>query len=307
LYNSARLFRITDVFIKKLFKIKNVNYIMKNAMKNSVKSSMKSSVKNLSAQLDIASKQADILARKAAQGKSRDSQIDLVKIFSYIASVSLVTLIVFTATFVFVPDAREFTPFPFNFRYSGIVDSVLLFLTYAAHNLFTYIFLTTLGIASYVGAQKIEDEIIREDELIKHLEIAGAHSLEDKPVKRAMQRLIAGEEKAKEKTEFIPGTVTHADFAENVDLPIGVAAADNGGGGLEAVPNPINIPPDHELESIDLSKEKSSANIPDNNDKKTSSKSRKKKSAENIDEKKDTGQVEPVKQSSEESNFSEEN
>jgi hypothetical protein len=223
-------------------------------MKKITKSSVKNSINKVSAQLDIASKQADILAQKAARGKSRNVQIDLVRIFSYIASVSFVVVFVFALSLIFIPGADEFVPFPFTTRHSGIINTILLILTYAVNNFVSYVFLTTLGITAYIGAQKIEDEIIREDERIQLLEISGAHALEDKPVKRAMQRLIAGEEKAKEKTPFVPGTITHADFAENIDFPVGLSAADNGGGGLEAVAKPSDIPPDHHLEDVILSK-----------------------------------------------------
>lgn len=85
---------------------------------------------------------------------------DLVKILSYIASLSFILVVVFTLVYMFVPGVtNEFQGIDLEFPFVKVINAILMFAISSINSFFTYVFLVTLGVISFVGAQYLEDQL----------------------------------------------------------------------------------------------------------------------------------------------------
>jgi hypothetical protein len=95
----------------------------------------------------------------------REVKEDFMVILTYLASASMFLILSFTVIYIFYPKFTEdYVYVSVNFPLAGLFNNLLNFIIHSINNLFTYIFLTIVGIVSYLGAEQYEEEMKAEDE-----------------------------------------------------------------------------------------------------------------------------------------------
>ncbi|MCD4784022.1 MAG: hypothetical protein K8T10_09385 [Candidatus Eremiobacteraeota bacterium] len=158
---------------------------------------------------------------------------DFVKILGYIASMSFLLMVFLSLVYIFMPEvSRDFVGIKVDFPHIDEVNGVLRFTVHSISNVFTYVFLSVVGIISFLGAQYIEDRIEREEEEEEEEE----QEEEKKPAKPKgkvvevvkSETIIKGAEPAQEIKQTKPVVEASIEVAEEVaDTKTKIETVDN--------------------------------------------------------------------------------
>jgi len=106
---------------------------------------------------------------------------EFIKILGYIASMSFLLMVFLSIVYIFMPQAnQDFVGIKVDFPHVDEINGILRFTVHSISNVFTYVFLSVVGIVSFLGAQYLEDSI---EQALEEEEGKAEHREEEKAKK----------------------------------------------------------------------------------------------------------------------------
>jgi hypothetical protein len=93
--------------------------------------------------------------------EERKLREEYINLLGHISAVSFITVIVFTAAYILLPDGiQDFEGIKLKIPFISVINFILMIVVNSISNWFTYFFLVAVGVLSIIAAQRLEEQLV---------------------------------------------------------------------------------------------------------------------------------------------------